>query len=79
MLRVKEEFHMTRPLTEDPKVRADMIFFETPSGGAVFSVGSISYTGLLSHNGYDNEIERITRNVLNRFNDPTPFDYPVTE
>ncbi len=79
MLRVKEEFHMTRPLTEDPKVRADMIFFETPSGGAVFSVGSISYTGSLSHNGYDNEIERITRNVLNRFNDPTPFDYPVTE
>ena len=79
MLRVKEEFHMTHPLTEDSKVRADMIFFETPSGGAVFSVGSISYTGSLSHNGYDNEIERLTRNVLNRFNDSKPFDYPVGE
>ena len=79
MLRVKEEFHMMHPLTEDSKVRADMIFFETPSGGAVFSVGSISYTGSLSHNGYENEIERLTRNVLNRFNDPTPFDYPLSE
>ena len=79
MLRVKEEFHMMHPLTEDSKVRADMIFFETPSGGAVFSVGSISYTGSLSHNGYENEIERLTRNVLNRFNDPKPFDYPISE
>lgn len=79
MLRVKEEFHMMHPLTEDSKVRADMIFFETPSGGAVFSVGSISYTGSLSHNGYENEIERLTRNVLNRFNDPEPFDYPLSE
>ena len=79
MLRVKEEFHMMHPLDEDSKVRADMIFFETPSGGAVFSVGSISYTGSLSHNGYENEIERLTRNVLNRFNDPEPFDYPLSE
>ena len=79
MLRVKEEFHMMHPLTKDSKVRADMAFFETPSGGAVFSVGSISYTGSLSHNNYDNVIETLTRNVLKRFNDAMPFDYPLDE
>ena len=56
-----------------------MAFFETPSGGAVFSVGSISYTGSLSHNNYDNVIETLTRNVLKRFNDAMPFDYPLDE
>jgi len=76
MLRVKEEFHMTEPLGNDPKVRADMVFFEVPGGGAVFSTGSISYAGSLAHNDYDNHIEKITRNVLKRFLDPTPFEYP---
>jgi N,N-dimethylformamidase len=56
----------------DP-VRADIVFFETPGGGAVFSVGSIAWSGSLSWNSYDNNIERITRNVLMRFIDPTPF------
>ncbi|MEM7099633.1 MAG: N,N-dimethylformamidase beta subunit family domain-containing protein [Pseudomonadota bacterium] len=77
MLRVKEEFHMTEyPRRQDSKVRADMVFFETPSGGAVFSTGSISYAGALAHNNFDNNIARITRNVLERFIDPTPFEYP---
>ena len=60
MLRVKEEFLMMRPLGNDPEVRADMTFFETPAGGAVFSTGSISYAGALSTNGYDNDIARLT-------------------
>jgi N,N-dimethylformamidase len=59
----------------DP-VRADIVFFETPGGGAVFSVGSIAWSGSLSWNGYDNNIERITRNVLTRFIDPAPFTMP---
>ena len=59
----------------DP-VRADIVFFETPGGGAVFSVGSIAWSGSLSWNNYDNNIERITRNVLKRFIDPTPFKMP---
>ncbi|MBA2578111.1 MAG: LamG domain-containing protein [Euzebyaceae bacterium] len=50
----------------DP-MRCDMVFFETPDGGAVFSVGSIAYCGALSHNGYDNNVSRITENVLRRF------------
>ncbi len=76
MLRVKEEFLMMRPLGDDPEVRADMTFFETPAGGAVFSTGSISYAGALSTNGYDNDVARLTANVLRRFLDPTPFPFP---
>jgi len=56
---------------------ADMLFFETPAGGAVFSVGSITWSGCLSHNDYYNDVSRITANVLNRFLDPSPFVWPV--
>ena len=76
MLRVKEEFHMMEPPTNDPKVRADMVFFEVEGGGAVFSTGSISYAGSLAHNDYDNEIAKLTTNVVQRFLDPEPFEYP---
>ncbi|RFS84299.1 LamG domain-containing protein [Actinomadura spongiicola] len=55
--------------TECPDVRADLTYFETPEGGAVFSVGSIDWVGSLSHNGYDNNVSRITKNVLRRFLD----------
>ena len=48
-------------------VRADMVFFETPAGGAVFSTGSIAWCGSLSHNGYRNHVSRITDNVLRAF------------
>ena len=57
-------------------VRADMVFFECPNGGAVFSTGSIAYAGSLAHNRYDNNISRITGNVLRRFCDPAPFPMP---
>ncbi len=61
---------------QNPKVRADMTFFETPGGGAVFSVGSIAWPGSLPHNGYDNNVSRICENVLRRFVDNTPFTMP---
>lgn len=77
MLRTKEEFLSTIPWFDDPKVRADMTFFECPNGGAVFSTGSIAYAGSLSHNGYDNNIARLTANVLRRFIDPAPFEFPA--
>jgi N,N-dimethylformamidase len=76
MLRVKEEFLATLPPFDDPKVRADMVFFETPKGGAVFSTGSIAYAGALAHDEYDNDICRITGNVLRRMLDPEPFLLP---
>jgi N,N-dimethylformamidase len=56
--------------------RADMVFFETPGGGAVFSVGASVWCGSLADRGYDNDIARIAGNVLRRFVDPTPFVLP---
>ena len=53
--------------TVNPLVRGDIVFFEGPGGGAVFSVGSISWCGALSHNDYDNDVSRMTDNVLRRF------------
>lgn len=55
---------------------ADMVFFETPAGGAVFSVGSMTYVGSLLVDGGDNTLSRITANVVRRFRDPQPFAMP---
>jgi N,N-dimethylformamidase len=66
-------------LAADPSaepIRADMVFFETPSGGAVFSVGSIAFCNALSWNGYDNNLARLCDNVLGRFRDPAAFAMP---
>ena len=53
--------------THDELTRADMLYFDCPGGGSVFSVGSITFCGSLSHNNYDNNISRILSNVLGRF------------
>ena len=53
----------------DKLIRADMVYFEAPNGGAVFSVGSITFCGSLPHNNFDNDISRIADNVLRRFRD----------
>ncbi len=52
---------------EQALIRADMVYFETPNGGAVFSAGSITFCGSLPHNDCDNNISRIVDNVLRRF------------
>ena len=70
ILLVNEESAVTSPDmtgSQNDLIRADLAFYETPAGGAVFSTGSIAWCGSLSHNGYDNNVSRITRNVLNRF------------
>jgi N,N-dimethylformamidase len=59
--------------TESPLVRADMVFFETGGGGAVFSVGSINWLASLAAHGFANNVARITGNVLRRFLDPASF------
>ncbi len=58
-------------------IRADMTFFETPKGGAVFSTGSITFCGSLPHANFDNNISRLIDNVVRRFLDPTPFKAPA--
>jgi N,N-dimethylformamidase len=51
----------------DELIRADMVYFDVPGGGAVFSVGSITFCGSLPWNGGDNNISRIIENVMQRF------------
>jgi N,N-dimethylformamidase len=58
-------------------IRAELVFFETPAGGAVLSVGSITFCGSLSYNGYQNNISHTLENVLRRFLDPRPFEFPT--
>lgn len=53
--------------SKSPDVRSDVVLRTYPGGGAVFSVGSCSWAGSLSHNGYDNDIYRLTDNVLSAF------------
>ncbi len=53
--------------TSCPEVRADIVYFDGPNGGAVFAAGSITWCGCLSHNGYDNPVSTITGNVLRDF------------
>ena len=43
---------------------AEIVFFETESGGAVFSVGSINWPSSIV---VDPAVSQITRNVLTRF------------
>ena len=47
-------------------LRADMIWFDVPGGGSVFSVGSITFCGSLPENGCDNSVSRIVGNVVRR-------------
>jgi N,N-dimethylformamidase len=71
-----EELGFTYPGTaasENAAVHADMVFYETPNGGGVFSTGSIAWAGSLSHDNYENNVSRISANVLNRFLDSTPL------
>jgi N,N-dimethylformamidase len=60
--------------TVSPFVRADMVFYERPNGGAVFSTGSIAWCGALLDDDGDNDVSRITENVLRRFADEGPVN-----
>lgn len=48
----------------DELVRADMVWFDVPKGGSVFSVGSITFCGSLPHNNFDNNVSRLLKNVV---------------
>ena len=48
-------------------IRADIVYFETPAGGAVFATGSITFCGSLPHNGFKNNVSGLLGNVFDRF------------
>jgi N,N-dimethylformamidase len=47
--------------------RADMVYFETHTGGQVFATGSITFCGSLPWNNYDNNVSKLLRNVIHKF------------
>lgn len=53
--------------TKCDKVRSDMVLYETCGGGSVFSVGSINWYCSLGWDKYENNVARITWNVLKEF------------
>ena len=69
MLQVNEEIHFSvrgyhGGGTENPMVRADMIYYKTPKDGALFAPGSLSWCGSLSYNDYNNNVSKILENAI---------------
>ncbi|MDA9580679.1 LamG domain-containing protein [Luminiphilus sp.] len=62
------------PSTADVWAAADVVFFETPNGGAMFSTGSINWFSSTLENEFDNDVATISRNVIERFLDPAAFE-----
>lgn len=60
-------------------VRADITLMPTANGGGVFSVGSIGWTAAMAFEGYDNNVARMSLNVLRRFLDPAPLDLTTAQ
>lgn len=59
--------------TQDFQVRADMTLMHTTRGGAVFSTGSIAWGQALPWRDGDNDVSRITANVLKAFMQDGPL------
>ncbi|KAK3288614.1 hypothetical protein CYMTET_3912 [Cymbomonas tetramitiformis] len=51
-------------------IKADMVYYETPEGGAVFSVGAITFCGSLPINNFSNSASTVLYNVLTCFTAP---------
>lgn len=49
------------------RVRSDLVYYETAAGGAIFSVGSINWYSSLAWDGYENDVARLTGNVLKEY------------
>jgi hypothetical protein len=53
--------------TKTNLIRSDVVYYVGAGGGAVFSVGSINWYCSLAWEGYDNDIARLTGNVIKGF------------
>ena len=50
--------------TAEELLHADIIWFDLPGGGSVFSVGSITFCGSLPHNNFNNSVSQLLLNVV---------------
>jgi N,N-dimethylformamidase len=62
------------PPNEGVSAGSDIVFFETPNGGAMFSTSSNCWFSSTLENRFDNDVATISRNVIQRFLDPAPFE-----
>lgn len=60
-------FHGSSSGPNDPDIRADMVYFDTPGGGAVFSSSAIAFIASLLINDGNNTSSRALRNVMEHF------------
>ena len=68
-LTVEEVRNMTPGFggTKCEEVRSDLVWFDLRGGGEVFSVGSVSWAAAIGWNGGDNNVDRLSTNVLRSF------------
>ncbi len=61
--------HVNTVTGEAPRdlIRAEIVYFDTAAGGAVFATGSITFCGSLSSDHYRGDVSRMLRNVVSRF------------
>ncbi|MGY4800928.1 N,N-dimethylformamidase beta subunit family domain-containing protein [Teichococcus aerofrigidensis] len=61
--------HLATVSGETPEAlkRGEIAWFETPGGGAVFAVGSITFCGSLWREGFEGPVSRVMENVVRRF------------
>jgi N,N-dimethylformamidase len=74
--KVSEEIFYNHPGmggTQDPQIRADMVFFTTPKHGAVFAPSSIAWGQALPWNLGDNDVSKVMKNVVDAFLKPGPL------
>ena len=48
-------------------IRSNIVYGMASNGGGLFAVGSITFCGSLSHNGYDHNVSRLLENCLKKF------------
>ncbi len=73
---VQEEIMYNHPGmggTQQPMVRCDMVYFTTWRHGAVFAPSSIAWGQALPSNGFDNNVSKIMKNVLDAFSRAGPL------
>ena len=51
---------------EEEILQADMVYFNVPGGGSVFSTGSITFCGSLPWNNYENNISKLLENIIKK-------------
>ena len=52
--------------SEEEILQADMVYFEVPGGGSVFSTGSITFCGSLPWNNYENNVSKLLENIIKK-------------